>query len=78
MIRNMIIGCPVCGNRIENNDRNNKNAEVLEEFPDMYYIKAVCNKCKHLMLFTMNRDGKVIWNFDDTIENEIKINLKGE
>lgn len=75
---NITIECPVCGNRIENKDKNNDNVEVLEKFTDMYYIKAVCNKCEHFMLFKMKRDGKVIWSFDDTIENEIKVNLKGE
>lgn len=73
---NITIECPVCGNKIENKD--DENVAVLEKFPDMYYIKAVCNKCEHLMLFTMGLDGKVIWSFDDTIENEIKVNLKGE
>ena len=73
---NITIECPVCGNKIENKD--GENVEALEKFPCMYYIKAVCNKCEHFMLFKMERDGKVIWSFDDTIENEIKVNLKGE
>lgn len=73
---NIIIECPVCGNKIEDKDKG--NVEVLEKFPDMYYIKAICNKCEHFMLFTIGRDGKVIWSFDDTIENEIKVSLKGE
>lgn len=56
---NITIECPICENRIENNE----NVEVLGKFSEIYYIKAVCNKCEHFMLFKMNRDGKVIWSF---------------
>lgn len=77
MIRKMVIECPVCGADIK--ARDNKN--IWYDYNDVsyeYYVKAMCDKCEHFMLFKTDMSGKVIWSWDDTKDTEIRVNLKGE